>query len=338
MAFFNLFISLFVFNVTILILPIYAKKSCKSSNCINDSLQIRFPFLLKGQQDENCGYPGFNLTCNIQGLPAIDLPFSGSPFMGNYFNSKEYFLKSCPLGFNSSLSYIVNCLSNSTNTIIVVKAEYAKSYIFGSCVEITVFYVPFPGEYRFQSYNYKFDYLLLTWNKPRCGYCEMDGGVCGLTSNVGSQDVECFYPKPVSHVLKILLMSFSIPAIIVFVVLACYKFHNNSQNINNSVHIRLDSITTPPHFSTTTGGGLDDSTIESYPIVIIGESNVSPGLNNKTCSICLSEFLAKETVRFIPNCTHCFHSDCIDKWLRLNHSCPVCRTSLTHVDVPSINV
>ncbi|XP_047340296.1 putative RING-H2 finger protein ATL21A [Impatiens glandulifera] len=372
MAFFNLFISLFVFNIIILILPIYAKISCKSSYCTNDNLQIRFPFLLKGEQDENCGYPGFNLTCNSQGLPSIDLPFSGrflvqnisynqqvillydpdnclpkrliglnlsgSPFMGNYY--REYSLLSCPFGFNSSLSYTVNCLSNSTNTVIVVKAEYYEPFIFPNCKKMVVFNVPFPGDdYIFQSFYYNFDYMWLTWNNPHCRYCEMDYGVCGPTSTFG-QDFECIYPNPASRVVKSILIPIGITAISVIVVLACYKCHKkeNPQNINNSGNISLGPTTTPPQSSTTTRGGLDDSTIQSYPIVIIGESGLSPGLNNKTCPICLSEFLAKETVRFIPDCTHNFHSKCIDEWLHLNPSCPVCRTSPTHVDSSFVNV
>ncbi|XP_047340295.1 putative RING-H2 finger protein ATL21A [Impatiens glandulifera] len=370
MAFFNLFNSLFVFNIIILILPIYAKESCKSSNCTNDNLQIRFPFILKGQQDQSCGYPGFNLTCDSQGLPSIDLPFSGrflvqnisynqqvielydtdnclpkrliglnlsgSPFIGTYYYYREYSLLSCPFGFNSSLSYTVNCLSNSTNTVIVVKEGYATPYFFPNCKKMVAFNVPFPGgDYNFiKSFDYNFDYLWLTWNNPYCRYCEMDGGVCGPTSTVG-QDFECIviYPKPASHAgniinmnmkVKKILISFGITAIVVIVVFACYKFYKevNSQNITNPVNISLSS---------TTRGGLDDSTIQSYPIVIIGESGLSPGLNNKICPICLSEFLAKETVRFIPDCTHCFHSECIDEWLHLNPSCPVCRILPTHV-------
>lgn len=78
---------------------------------------------------------------------------------------------------------------------------------------------------------------------------------------------------------------------------------------------------------TTIIAGLDESTIESYTKVILGESRRLPGPNNDTCPICLSEYHAKEMVRCIPECKHCFHADCIDEWLRLNGTCPVCRNS-----------
>lgn len=60
----------------------------------------------------------------------------------------------------------------------------------------------------------------------------------------------------------------------------------------------------------TTVTGLDRPTIESYPKIVIGE-----------------KYMPKETVKTIPECGHCFHAQCIDEWLPLNASCPICRTS-----------
>ncbi|XP_047340294.1 RING-H2 finger protein ATL22-like [Impatiens glandulifera] len=190
--------------------------------------------------------------------------------------------------------------------------------------------VPFVGIDR------DFNEVTLTWDRPQCGTCEITGGVCVLRS-VGSQDVDCLYPSKVLKALMIIFLSTVIPTSVIisccWLMKKCLKENHEELN-DSSTHITFGSLATPPQSSTTTSReGLDESTIQSYPKVIIGENNLSPGLNNKACPICLSEFLAKETVRFIPNCTHCFHSDCIDKWLRLNHSCPVCRISLTRVNI-----
>ncbi|KAK8652496.1 hypothetical protein V6N13_126528 [Hibiscus sabdariffa] len=42
------------------------------------------------------------------------------------------------------------------------------------------------------------------------------------------------------------------------------------------------------------------------------------------CSICLEEFKEDEEGSEMP-CEHVFHSGCVEKWLRVNGSCPVCR-------------
>ncbi|XP_022139680.1 NEP1-interacting protein-like 2 [Momordica charantia] len=50
-------------------------------------------------------------------------------------------------------------------------------------------------------------------------------------------------------------------------------------------------------------------------------------MNNSiiSCSICLEEFEDGEFGRRLPNCGHLFHVGCIDQWLYLHGSCPICR-------------
>ncbi|XP_015923178.1 uncharacterized protein [Parasteatoda tepidariorum] len=58
-----------------------------------------------------------------------------------------------------------------------------------------------------------------------------------------------------------------------------------------------------------------------------GSSNELPhkraGLN-KECQVCLSDYENGDTLRILP-CFHEFHTPCIDPWLKINHTCPVCR-------------
>jgi len=49
-----------------------------------------------------------------------------------------------------------------------------------------------------------------------------------------------------------------------------------------------------------------------------------PGDQTK-CSVCLCNFAESETLKSLP-CVHFFHKDCIDTWLMVGHTCPLCKT------------
>jgi hypothetical protein len=51
-------------------------------------------------------------------------------------------------------------------------------------------------------------------------------------------------------------------------------------------------------------------------------------LLNETCFICMDNYKVNELKRILPNCSHCFHKKCVDKWLKKRSSCPVCRDEL----------
>lgn len=64
--------------------------------------------------------------------------------------------------------------------------------------------------------------------------------------------------------------------------------------------------------------------LESWEIDDSGSSSI-------TCSICLEEILFGMTATRMP-CSHVFHGDCILKWLKADHTCPLCRYSLPFTD------
>jgi len=49
-----------------------------------------------------------------------------------------------------------------------------------------------------------------------------------------------------------------------------------------------------------------------------------PG-DQTNCTVCLGEFAEGEELKSLP-CVHFFHKDCIDTWLMVGHTCPVCKT------------
>lgn len=120
-------------------------------------------------------------------------------------------------------------------------------------------------------------------------------------------------------------LSIALPAIICAVgitLFACFVDRNRRANLGRG-SIAVAAAPEP----TISVMGLDETTIESYQKVVLGESRRLPGRNDTTCPICLAEYCSKETLRCIPECKHCFHADCIDEWLRLNGTCPVCRNT-----------
>lgn len=69
--------------------------------------------------------------------------------------------------------------------------------------------------------------------------------------------------------------------------------------------------------------GLDQRVINSYP-----KFPFSKNLKNDLmCPICLCEYKDAEMLRMLPECKHFFHLYCVDAWLKLSASCPVCRNS-----------
>lgn len=45
------------------------------------------------------------------------------------------------------------------------------------------------------------------------------------------------------------------------------------------------------------------------------------------CVVCYCEFESRQRVRVLP-CSHEFHAKCVDKWLKNNRTCPVCRADV----------
>lgn len=72
--------------------------------------------------------------------------------------------------------------------------------------------------------------------------------------------------------------------------------------------------------------GLDQAVINSYPKFVFSKRHANCP-NDVVCAICLCEYRESEMLRMLPDCRHCFHVMCVDAWLKLNASCPVCRNS-----------
>ena len=71
--------------------------------------------------------------------------------------------------------------------------------------------------------------------------------------------------------------------------------------------------------------GLDQETMQGLATVKFNKDK-SKNLDeeSKKCSVCLTDFEDGEMIKFLP-CTHRFHGDCIDPWLKDHSTCPLCK-------------
>ena len=99
----------------------------------------------------------------------------------------------------------------------------------------------------------------------------------------------------------------------------------NSRQQSSESTAEMSILTIDEQLPVGVTGGLDQKTIDSYPKTQLGDSREFPSSGDNACPICLGEYQARETIRTIPECNHYFHANCVDKWLRRNPTCPLCR-------------
>jgi hypothetical protein len=200
---------------------------CPISMCGSKGIPIRFPFQ---RQDQNCGYPGFNLSCNGDQITVLKLPYageffvrgidymmqqiqlydpdnclprrllrfnlSGSPFAAAY--SQMYTFLSCPSQLAKPSGFrTVDCLGSSTISVIATSSTSLANSMPPSCKIIATLAVPvtWPDRY-YEGFSTSLNGdLRLRWDVPDCGACEAQGSLCGFKSNA-SQEIGCFdFPK-----------------------------------------------------------------------------------------------------------------------------------------------
>lgn len=75
--------------------------------------------------------------------------------------------------------------------------------------------------------------------------------------------------------------------------------------------------------------GLDPEVVGTFPTLVYADvKGLRLGKGALECVVCLTEFEDDEVLRLIPKCDHVFHPECIDEWLSVHTTCPVCRADL----------
>ncbi|XP_066313585.1 E3 ubiquitin-protein ligase ATL41-like [Miscanthus floridulus] len=72
--------------------------------------------------------------------------------------------------------------------------------------------------------------------------------------------------------------------------------------------------------------GLDDAAIARLPcfVVVSRGAGAAAAATATECAVCLGAVEEGETARALPSCAHAFHARCVDAWLHLRPTCPVC--------------
>nr|TKR98728.1 hypothetical protein D5086_0000200450 [Populus alba] len=188
-----------------------ASLNCAGS-CGNRGLHIRFPFWIKDRQPEQCGYPGFDLSCNDKGDIVLELQDAVKLYIDKIDYKNQVIYASDPQGcllsqhsnfyssgfhiqfkmskvnftiFNCSLNNAISrpriaCLSTLHYDVLAVDSE--QSIDDNELLSCTKMYdLPVQRDIR------------LSWSNPKCGYCEETGKLCRLRINSSSElETECY--------------------------------------------------------------------------------------------------------------------------------------------------
>ncbi|KAL5722501.1 hypothetical protein ACHQM5_006016 [Ranunculus cassubicifolius] len=320
---------------------------------------IQFPFSV--EYFGSCAYPGFNMSCNDQinsisiqigswgeffvqdvdylaqkvriydqhnclpkRLLSIDL--SDSPFRGAHHRNFTFY--NCSSEFSTNVSSPISCLGTQNHTVYATSIDSGQE-MFSTCDVIASVMVP--SQSRYQNDEIIND-LHLVWDTPDCRECLGEHyGVCGF-KNIKTRELKCFLPKHGLSTFRKLKIGLGVGiSVLMSVVMTIYCIAGKRRSSEISNFGRTQSLPTIMLQPVVSMAGLDESVIQSYPRTVLGESRRLEKPEDNTCSICLSEYQAKETLKTIPDCKHCFHAACIDEWLRKNVTCPICR----HAPMPS---
>lgn len=140
-------------------------------------------------------------------------------------------------------------------------------------------------------------------------------------------------------------IGFSVIVLLVLLIVSYISYKLNRAwgcNDTNPGHTTSTSSSSPPHpvagaimvipspLGWRGGGGLDEAALVNYPKFMYSQAKLVKGddpVIASGCSICLADYKDSDMLRLLPECGHLFHLDCIDPWLKLHPTCPICRSS-----------
>ncbi|XP_031116819.1 rust resistance kinase Lr10-like [Ipomoea triloba] len=240
------FFSFRLFIITLLLpLLVVGFDDCEESRCRSGGPGIHFPFKLKHEQAQHCGYPGFELSCDNNGNTVMELPHDVQLQVDQIdYASQQIFLSdpdAClsgkmllhlnlslsPFQYSGSVSWydfsLFNCSASNDfggtiydGLISCLAVPGYQIYAISSSHSID----EFPSSSCFYPVYYLKDTLQLKWISPSCLNCEAQGKDCRLKNhNNITLGVQCLSrPKKTGAILGFFLLAFG-----------AYKFYTTTK-------------------------------------------------------------------------------------------------------------
>ncbi|KAI3893398.1 hypothetical protein MKW92_051893 [Papaver armeniacum] len=344
-------------GTSIIILPFFL--FCLLSISAGVEPIVSYPFRIKGRQDEQCGYPGFDLTCDKLNRTVLELPFSepflvheinydstynneiqlrdpddclsrrflnhlnfsGTPFVGIRFTDYSFFNCSSNISFSffAPIMYYITHISCLSSSTHTVFAASSGSVDSWWLQRNCSLIASLPVPVE-KYYTRRYPYQS---HNETVLHLTWQWNESNCKMNCDKTNVPYIGSRSDDQRNKAVLISIGIVVpILVASIIYCKCYcgpYSRSQDVSSGAR----HITPQPVITTA----LDVSAIQSFPTIVFSESGRLPKPDINTCAICLSDYQPKETLKSLPGCHHCFHADCITVWLRLNSTCPVCRIS-----------
>ena len=187
---------------------------CEEARCGDGGPTIRFPFWLKDQQPEHCGFPGFELSCTEDNRTMLELPHSGKLYVNDIGYTEQWIdlydpdgcndprlvpnLTSSPFEFYKLENYtffncstykdsswdpvmLIPCLSRTHHyQIVALMSDEDAIEVPRSCWKMyDLKQVPFSSNYD----DHDEYHISLLWHKPMCGSCYEIGQICTRKGN-----------------------------------------------------------------------------------------------------------------------------------------------------------
>uniref|UniRef100_A0A0D9Y7G3 RING-type domain-containing protein n=1 Tax=Oryza glumipatula TaxID=40148 RepID=A0A0D9Y7G3_9ORYZ len=86
------------------------------------------------------------------------------------------------------------------------------------------------------------------------------------------------------------------------------------------------SASAPPPAAAAASARTRDDVLASLPVFVVRSSGGEKA--EAECAVCIAELRDGDECRALPRCGHRFHAACVDGWLRLHTTCPLCRASV----------